>query len=144
MRYAPRSCTYQSGVEGISMMSDDTIQIPMPGMAADGAVAVSGRPGDLTEQLITTSIWSDAMLAAAGIPVIDVPFVSVGGGLGSFIMTNFLRIAGVPVTAIRVLGAIDTPWQTYEYLTRVSQIPRGERLRSDSSSTPDNIWGFPS
>src|SRR5213078_3470332 len=38
----------------------------------------------------------------------------------------------------------DTPWQTYEYLTRVSQIPRGERLRSDSASTPDNIWGFPS
>ena len=26
----------------------------------------------------------------------------------------------------------------------MSQIPRSERLRSDSASTPDNIWGFPS
>ena len=34
--------------------------------------------------------------------------------------------------------------ESYEYLTRVSQIPRGERLRSDSASCPDNIWGFPS
>ncbi|WP_220793657.1 hypothetical protein [Nocardioides stalactiti] len=45
---------------------------------------------------------------------------------------------------MRVLGTLDHPWQTYEYLTRVSQIPRGERLRSDSASRPDNIWGFPS
>ena len=36
------------------------------------------------------------------------------------------------------------PWQTYEYLTKVSQIPRKERLRSDAQSMPDNIWGFPS
>ena len=43
-----------------------------------------------------------------------------------------------------MLSALDHPWQTYEYLTRVSQIPRGERLRSDSASRPDNIWGFPS
>ncbi len=45
---------------------------------------------------------------------------------------------------LRVLSDIDHPWQTYEYLTRVSQIPRPERIRSDSSSRPDNIWGFPS
>ncbi len=37
-----------------------------------------------------------------------------------------------------------TPWESYEYLTRVSQIPRPERIRSDSASCPDNIWGFPS
>ncbi len=43
-----------------------------------------------------------------------------------------------------VLGINDQPWQTYEYLTRVSQVPRGERLRSDAGSNPDNIWGFPS
>ena len=35
------------------------------------------------------------------------------------------------------------PWQTYEYLTRCSQIPVHERIRSDSSSIPDSIWGFP-
>ena len=77
-------------------------------------------------------------------PVVDVPFVTVGGGIGSFVTVDYLRIAGVAPGRIRVLSNIDVPWQTYEYLTRVSQIPRGERIRSDSASRPDNIWGFPS
>jgi hypothetical protein len=59
-------------------------------------------------------------------------------------MMDYLRIAGVPPERLRVLTALDKPWETYKYLTRVSQIPEGERLRSDSASTPDNIWGFPS
>ena len=101
-------------------------------------------PGDLTEQLLTTDFWTDEMVAGAGIPVVDVPFVTVGGGIGSFVTVDYLRIAGVPTDQIRVLSALDRPWQTYEYLTRVSQIPRSERLRSDSASRPDNIWGFPS
>ena len=106
--------------------------------------AASTQPGDLTEQMIATDWWSDQMLQAAGIPIHDVPFVSVGGGIGSFVTVDYLRIAGVPVEAMRVLSNIDYPWQTYEYLTRVSQIPRPERIRSDSASRPDNIWGFPS
>jgi hypothetical protein len=84
------------------------------------------------------------MLSRAGIPVFDVPLVTVGGGIGSFVLVDYLRIAGVPTSDIRVLTNIDVPWQTYRYLTRVSQIPDGERIRSDSSSTPDNIWAFPS
>jgi hypothetical protein len=89
-------------------------------------------------------VWSDEMVAAAGIPIIDIPFVTVGGGIGSFVMADHLRIAGVPTAQIAVLGVNDHPWDTYEYLTRVSQVPRGERLRSDAGSNPDNIWGFPS
>src|SRR4051812_16849195 len=84
------------------------------------------------------------MVADAGIPIIDVPFVTIGGGIGSFVTVDYLRISGVSTSAIRVLTPLRTPWESYEYLTTVSQIPRGERLRSDSSSTPDNIWGFPS
>jgi hypothetical protein len=84
------------------------------------------------------------MVAAAGIPIVDVPLVSVGGGMGSFVTVDYLRIAGATTDQIRVLSDIDYPWQTYEYLTRVSQIPRPERIRSDSASRPDNIWGFPS
>jgi len=84
------------------------------------------------------------MVAAAGIPVTDVPFVSIGGGIGSFVTVDYLRIAGVTTNRIAVLSNLDYPWQTYEYLTRVSQIPRPERIRSDSASRPDNIWGFPS
>ncbi len=100
--------------------------------------------GELTPELLAAPAWNDAMLAAAGIPVRDVPFVTVGGGIGSFVTVDYLRIAGVPASDIRVLSNIDHPWQTYQYLTRVSQIPEPERIRSDSSSRPDNIWGFPS
>ncbi|MGY1813637.1 hypothetical protein [Blastococcus sp. SYSU D00820] len=102
------------------------------------------QPGDLNDQLIASDFWTDQMVAEAGIPIIDVPFVTFGGGIGSFVTVDYLRICGVPTTAMRVLTPLKTPWESYEYLTTVSQIPRGERLRSDSSSTPDNIWGFPS
>ena len=101
-------------------------------------------PGDLTSELIDTSVWSDELVARAGIAVIDVPFATVGGGMGSFVMVDHLRIAGVPASDVRVLSNIEHPWQTYEYLTRCSQIPRHERIRSDSSGCPDNIWAFPS
>jgi hypothetical protein len=100
--------------------------------------------GDLTDELLAADWWTDAMVAAAGIPVVDVPLVSLGGGIGSFVTVDYLRIAGVTTDRIRVLSDIDYPWQTYEYLTRVSQIPRPERIRSDSASRPDCIWGFPS
>ena len=111
-------------------------------MSAD--VQTPPVPGDLSAGLITTSLWTDEMVAAAGIPIIDVPFVTFGGGIGSFVTVDYLRIRGVPPESIKVLTPLKTPWESYEYLTRVSQIPRKERLRSDSASTPDNIWGFPS
>src|SRR5688572_29226439 len=100
--------------------------------------------GDITQALVDTDVWTDEMLGNAGIPVIDVPFVTIGSGIGSFVTYDTLRIFGVPAEAMAVLGPQEHPWASYEYLTRVSQIPRGERLRSDSASTPDNIWGFPS
>ena len=116
---------------------------PLAAPIPDAPVA-QAAPGDLNAALMGADFWSDEMVAAAGIPVIDVPFVSVGGGIGSFVLVDHLRIAGLPIESIAVLSNIDQPWQTYEYLTRVSQIPRPERLRSDSTGMPDNIWGFPS
>jgi hypothetical protein len=124
-------------------MRDDTIRLPGLSVAPD-PVPGANRPGDLTPELIATDWWSDDAVAHAGIPVVDVPFVSVGGGIGSFVTVDYLRICGVPTSAIRVLTQLESPWESYEYLTRVSQIPRTERLRSDSASCPDNIWGFPS
>ncbi|MET8873629.1 hypothetical protein [Nocardia sp. NPDC004604] len=100
--------------------------------------------GDITRELVETDVWTDEMVGRAGIPVVDVPFVTIGSGIGSFVTYDTLRIYGVAVASIAVLGPQEVPWSSYEYLTRVSQIPRGERLRSDSASTPDNIWGFPS
>src|SRR5437588_12497056 len=72
--------------------------------------------GDLTTELLEKPVWTEAMLASAGIPIIDVPFVTVGGGMGSFVTVDYLRIAGVPADQIRVLSNIGFPWQTYEYL----------------------------
>lgn len=111
---------------------------------ASGPGAAAAAPGDITQHLIDTDWWTDQDLAAAGIPVVDTPFVTLGGGIGSFVMVDLLRIAGVSPDRIRVISPTEYPWQTYEYLTRCSQIPVHERIRSDSSSIPDNIWGFPS
>src|SRR5215472_11782747 len=117
-----------------------TIQYARP----PAAVAEARGAGDLTDALIAADQWTDEMVTAAGIPVTDVPFVSVGGGIGSFVTVDYLRIAGVAPNRMAVLSNLDFPWQTYKYLTRVSQIPEPERIRSDSASRPDNIWGFPS
>lgn len=125
------------GGHTITIRSSDLADL-MPDPPVDGAAA-----GDLTDTLLRTAMWSDGLVQQAGIPVIDVPFVSIGGGIGSFAMVDVLRIAGVPSSSIKVLTNLDGPYQTYEYLTRVSQIPRGEVLRSDSAGCPDNIWAFP-
>jgi len=108
------------------------------------AAAPTRAVGTVGPELAAADRWTDDAVAAAGIPLRDVPFVTVGGGIGSFVTVDYLRIAGVPRSGIAVLTNLDRPWRTYEYLTRVSQIPRGERIRSDSASRPDNIWGFPS
>jgi hypothetical protein len=124
------------------MTRTDSVSLPYEELQA--AAEAAPMPGDLNDQLVATSLWTDQMVADAGIPVVDVPIVSVGGGIGSFVLADYLRIAGLPPEQFKALGALDNPWDTYEYLTRCSQIPRPERLRSDSGSCPDNIWGFPS
>ncbi len=122
-------------------MSDQTRHFgAIGGQPAPGA----GGGGDLTDHLINTSTWTDADLANAGIPVQDTAIVSIGGGLGSLALVDFLRSAGMSTDRIRVLGDNTVPSATYEYLATNSQIPRHERLRSDAGSVMDNIWGFPS
>jgi len=104
----------------------------------------AARAGDLTQALIDRDVWSEELLGQADIPIVDSPLVSVGGGLGSFTLIDHLRICGVPTGSLRVLTPLTTPWESFAYLTRVSQVAARDRLRSDSSSCPDNIWGFPS
>ncbi|MUN37650.1 hypothetical protein [Actinomadura litoris] len=101
-------------------------------------------PGDLTPYLLGASVWDDDRVRDAGIPIYDMPLVSVGGGLGSFTLLDVLRIQGAATASMRVVSSRDAPWQSWEYLTRVSQLPAGERIRSDAGARPDNIWGFPS
>ncbi len=83
-------------------------------------------------------------LHATGLSVDEVDYATVGAGLGSFIWVDFLRIYGVKSSQIAALGIDPQPYSRYKQLCLSSQIPLHERLRSNSDSCPDNIWGWPS
>ncbi len=108
---------------------------------------VAPRPmaphGVVTEEMLARPIISERELANAGVEVKTAEFVALGGGMGSFVFADLLRNSGVPTTDILIVGNEEQPFGRYERLTRYSQIPRHERIRSNSESCPDNIWGFP-
>ncbi len=83
-------------------------------------------------------------LHATGLPVDEVDYATVGAGLGSFVWVDLLRIYGVKSGQIAALGIEPQPYSRYKQLCLSSQIPLHERLRSNSDSCPDNIWGWPS
>ncbi|GAB6902892.1 FAD/NAD(P)-binding protein [Kineosporia succinea] len=87
--------------------------------------------GDLTPHLVATSIWSDDLLLAAGLPLVDVPLVSVGGGPGSLALVDQLRRRAVPPHSLRVLSNLEVPWQTFEHLARVSQATVNDPMVDD-------------
>jgi pSer/pThr/pTyr-binding forkhead associated (FHA) protein len=70
-------------------------------------------------------------------------YAAIGAGLGSYIWVDFLRIFGVRPQQIIALGTQPQPYAKYKQLCLNSQIPLHERLRSNSDSCPDNIWGWP-
>ncbi|MEZ5870465.1 MAG: FHA domain-containing protein [Nitratireductor sp.] len=70
-------------------------------------------------------------------------FIAIGGGIGSFTWVDHLRVFGVGAERIGVIGENEICHANYERYCQASQIPRHERLRSNSASTPDNVWGFP-
>lgn len=70
-------------------------------------------------------------------------YLTIGGGIGSFIWVDNLVVRGVQPSQIVSIGMEAKPYDRYRRLCEQSQIPETERLRSDSGSTPDNIWGFP-
>jgi pSer/pThr/pTyr-binding forkhead associated (FHA) protein len=82
-------------------------------------------------------------IQSMGMPVEEIDWVAIGGGLGSFIWVDLLRISGVKADRIAVLGMENQPYARYRRLCLNSQIPLHERLRSNSDSCPDNIWGWP-
>ncbi|MDM9382187.1 FHA domain-containing protein [Chlorogloeopsis sp. ULAP01] len=83
-------------------------------------------------------------LHATGLPVEETEYLGVGAGLGSFVWIDLLRISGVSIDKIIALGIDKEPYARYKLLCQNSQIPLHERLRSNSDSCPDNIWGWPS
>jgi hypothetical protein len=88
-------------------------------------------------------IWDESPLADAGFPIVDAQFVTIGGGLGSFAVVDFLRIAGLEPSQIRVLSNSSAPHESFAALVAASQLRPDDRMRSDSSSRINNIWGWP-
>ncbi|MEM9039598.1 MAG: hypothetical protein AAGD33_06860 [Actinomycetota bacterium] len=86
---------------------------------------------------------SEPEIIATGRRIVRRRFATVGAGLGSLAMVHLWRLAGVGDRQMVAIGPLSSPSETYEYLAHNSQIPRHERLRSDSGSTIDAIWGWP-
>jgi pSer/pThr/pTyr-binding forkhead associated (FHA) protein len=92
---------------------------------------------------LQASVVTMRSLQSARMPVEEIDLAAIGGGLGSFIWVDLLRICGVKTDRIAVLGMEEQPYARYLRLCLNSQIPLHERLRSNSDSCPDNIWGWP-
>lgn len=73
----------------------------------------------------------------------EIAYCAIGAGLGSFVWVDHLRCYGVHEDDILTIGPEAVPYRTYQRYCANSQIPDHERLRSNSASTPDNIWGWP-
>jgi pSer/pThr/pTyr-binding forkhead associated (FHA) protein len=113
---------------------------------AEGArTTLASRPtgGAFPPQEFDKPIVSAAVLRGLGLTVAEIDYLTLGGGIGSFVWVDHLRIFGIAADRVRAIGVDPVPYGKYERLCRYSQIPAHERLRSNSLSTPDNIWGFP-
>jgi pSer/pThr/pTyr-binding forkhead associated (FHA) protein len=95
-------------------------------------------------EFIRSQVLAIQDIHAMRFPVDEVDYATVGAGLGSFMWADFLRIYGVKTHQIAALGMEPEPYARYRRLCLNSQIPLHERLRSNSDSCPDNIWGWPS
>lgn len=103
---------------------------------ADGEMKFPG-------ELFNRPVVSVADLVQGGYVSGQCEYLTIGAGLGGFTWVDHLRVFGVPAAAIRAVGVHVQPYHNYRRLCGNSQIPAHERLRSNSISTPDNIWGFP-
>lgn len=101
------------------------------------------RPIFPPEWFTNNTVVPIAKLHSTGFSIEEKNYVALGGGLGSFVWVDHLAVFGARTTDIAVIGVNDTPYHKYRTLCRNSQIPDHERLRSDSGSTPDNVWGWP-
>ncbi|MBF2072275.1 MAG: FHA domain-containing protein [Synechococcales cyanobacterium C42_A2020_086] len=112
-------------------------QAPPPGRA------VTTRNVFPPARLFAEERVSISALHATGFPVEETEYAALGGGMGSFVWVDTLRIAGVKPERITVLSIQKKPYGRYETLLKNCQIPRYKRIRSGSDSCPDNIWGWP-
>lgn len=112
---------------------------PAAGPDAEVPYLEAEFPGRLFDQAVVPM----AALRATGKLAGESNYLAVGGGIGSFVWVDHLRCYGVPEDQIRVVGVSDVSYEKWKEYCENSQIPNHERIRSNSISTPDNIWGFP-
>ncbi|MDX2157488.1 MAG: FHA domain-containing protein [Hyphomicrobiaceae bacterium] len=111
---------------------------PLPERTPAGHAGFPGRFFD-ARTIAMRDIQASGKLEA------EIDYAAIGGGCGSFCWVDHLRVYGVKSSQIRVIGVAPDkkPYAKWGRLCRASQIPEHERIRSNSISTPDNIWGFP-
>ncbi|MHB8645144.1 MAG: FHA domain-containing protein, partial [Thermomicrobiales bacterium] len=133
---------------GVIAPADDAGQTIVPTRGRDdqtvlGTAAPRPATRAFPPPIFNEPFVSVAALGQVGLPVYTTTYAALGGGFGSFIFTDNLVVYGVDPSAIISLGIYPEPYHRYAGLARNSQIPLHERLRSNSESTPDNIWGTP-
>ncbi|MEL7433603.1 MAG: hypothetical protein AAFN11_06625 [Chloroflexota bacterium] len=101
------------------------------------------KQSDALRSLLWRPLVDKAAIEDMGIPIDTTVFLTIGGGIGSFIWINNLMIYGARHAHVMSIGMEREPYGRYRRLCRQSQISDDNRLRSDSGSTPDNIWGYP-
>lgn len=118
---------------------------PWDGASLAGGSAPEGSATDTTTALAQLlgrrRVPVPALRQLAPVTVAD--YASVGGGVGSFVWADALRLGGVPAERIVSLGAHAEPLHHYRLLAERSRISPTGRLRSGSESCPDNLWGWP-
>jgi pSer/pThr/pTyr-binding forkhead associated (FHA) protein len=126
---------------GATMLSSATPSATL--LAPIAAQEMAEEPEDPLSKLLRQPIVSETDLARLDVDVKVADVLALGSGLGSFVFVDALRVSGVGADRIVVIGNEAAPYSRYQRLCRNSQIPPHERLRSNSDSCPDNIWGFP-
>ena len=129
-----------SGSKGSTIIFHPETDLPVPDVAPPPAPTGAAFPPPIFQ----AQQVSLRELMSTGYPIQEYDYAALGAGLGSFIWVDFLRIGGVKAEQIVALGIEGKPYARYQRLCVNSQIPPHERLRSNSDSCPDNIWGWPS
>ena len=132
--------TVKSSSANPTILFNPETGLPQANVTQPSLASSSNFPPDFF-QLPVVEVQS---LHRTGLPVYETIYGAIGGGLGSYIWVDYLRIFGVAADQIVALGLEPQPYARYKRLCLNSQIPLYERLRSNSDSCPDNIWGFPS
>lgn len=126
--------------------NDEThVEVNRPLPQADARPGVVAPRAMFPGRIFESRIVPVRELANTGRVAGECNFLAIGGGIGSFCWVDHLRIYGVPTNDIRVIGLAPDkrPYAKWGRLCKASQIPDHERIRSNSISVPDNIWGFP-